>query len=142
MNSGRGFGVLNFPVCSRISHFPFQSVKLLDYAGFIPVIQVWIEMGSYPVPRDYRPIRGCLATGNFSLTIRSTDHILTMTTNSKEGFMAYKITDECIACGACEPECPVEAISPGDEIYVIDPDKCTDCGNCAEVCPVDAPKPE
>ncbi|MBN1355737.1 4Fe-4S binding protein [bacterium] len=55
--------------------------------------------------------------------------------------MAYVITEDCIACGACEPECPVEAITPGEDIYVIDPDKCTDCGNCAEVCPVDAPKP-
>ena len=35
--------------------------------------------------------------------------------------MAYKITDECISCGACEPECPNEAISEGDEIYIIDP---------------------
>jgi len=52
--------------------------------------------------------------------------------------MAYKITEECIACGACEPECPEGAISEGDEIYVIDPNLCTDCGSCAEVCPVDA----
>ncbi len=51
--------------------------------------------------------------------------------------MAYKITEECIACGACEPECPEEAISEGDPIYVIDPSKCTDCASCAEVCPVD-----
>ncbi|HHU63104.1 MAG TPA: 4Fe-4S binding protein [Clostridiales bacterium] len=56
--------------------------------------------------------------------------------------MAYKITDECISCGACEPECPMEAISAGDDIYVIDADKCTDCGACADVCPVDAPVPE
>ena len=56
--------------------------------------------------------------------------------------MAYKITDSCIACGACIGECPTEAISEGDTIYVIDPEKCIDCGNCAEVCPVDAPKPE
>jgi ferredoxin len=56
--------------------------------------------------------------------------------------MAYKITDECIACGACQPECPVEAISEGDDIYVIDPDLCIDCGACADVCPVDAPQPE
>ena len=42
--------------------------------------------------------------------------------------MAYKITDECISCGACEPECPNEAISEGDIIYVIDPDKCTGSG--------------
>ncbi|NLV76923.1 MAG: 4Fe-4S binding protein [Tissierellia bacterium] len=56
--------------------------------------------------------------------------------------MAYKITDACIACGACEAECPVEAISAGDDKYVIDPDECIDCGSCADVCPVDAPQPE
>jgi ferredoxin len=37
--------------------------------------------------------------------------------------MAYKITDECISCGACEPECPNQAISEGEKIYVIDPHK-------------------
>jgi len=52
--------------------------------------------------------------------------------------MPYVITDECIACGSCESECPVEAISEGDDKYVIDPDKCTDCGACVEVCPVEA----
>lgn len=51
--------------------------------------------------------------------------------------MAHKITDECIMCGACEPECPENAISEGEDVYVIDPELCTDCGNCAEVCPVD-----
>jgi ferredoxin len=57
--------------------------------------------------------------------------------------MAYKITDECISCGACEPECPNEAISEGETIYDIDPDKCTECvgshetPKCAEVCPID-----
>ncbi|HDR91004.1 MAG TPA: 4Fe-4S dicluster domain-containing protein [candidate division Zixibacteria bacterium] len=56
--------------------------------------------------------------------------------------MAYVISDDCIACGACEPECPVDAISEGDEIYVIDPELCTDCGLCAETCPVDAISPE
>ncbi len=56
--------------------------------------------------------------------------------------LAYYITDECIACGACEAECPVEAISAGDDKYVIDPDKCIECGACANVCPVDAPQPE
>jgi len=55
--------------------------------------------------------------------------------------LAYVIHDSCIACGACEAECPTEAISAGD-IYVIDPDKCIDCGACANVCPVDAPQPE
>ena len=57
--------------------------------------------------------------------------------------MAIIITDECINCGACEPECPNDAISPGDEIYEIDPDLCTECvghfetSQCVEVCPVD-----
>lgn len=51
--------------------------------------------------------------------------------------MAYKITDACIACGTCVPECPVDAISEGD-IYVIDPELCIDCGACADVCPVEA----
>lgn len=54
--------------------------------------------------------------------------------------MAYRISDECIACGVCEPECPVEAISAGD-IYVIDEDLCIDCGACTDVCPVDSPQP-
>ena len=51
--------------------------------------------------------------------------------------MAYKISEDCIACGTCIPECPVEAISEGD-IYVIDPDTCTDCGTCQLHCPVGA----
>ena len=57
--------------------------------------------------------------------------------------MALIITDECINCDVCEPECPNEAISAGDEIYVIDPNKCTECvghydePQCQQVCPVD-----
>lgn len=56
--------------------------------------------------------------------------------------MAYKISEECISCGACESECPTSAISEGDSIYVIDPDTCIDCGACNGVCPVDAPQAE
>lgn len=62
--------------------------------------------------------------------------------------MAYKITDDCISCGACEPECPNQAISEGETIYVIDPDRCTQCvgsfksSRCVETCPVDACKPD
>lgn len=53
--------------------------------------------------------------------------------------MSFKITDDCINCGACEPECPVSCISAGGDTYVIDADVCIDCGACAGVCPVDAP---
>ncbi|MDF2674200.1 MAG: ferredoxin [Clostridiales bacterium] len=55
--------------------------------------------------------------------------------------MAFKISDACIACGACAAECPVSCISEGD-IYVIDASACIDCGNCANVCPVGAPAQE
>ena len=56
--------------------------------------------------------------------------------------MALLITDECINCDVCEPECPNEAISMGTEIYEIDPHKCTECvghfdePQCVQVCPV------
>ena len=62
--------------------------------------------------------------------------------------MAIKITEECINCGACEPECPNEAISEGDEIYVIDPELCTECVGfydheaCQAVCPVECCLPD
>ena len=52
--------------------------------------------------------------------------------------MTYKITEDCVSCGACETECPVGAISEGDGIYVIDADACTDCGVCADSCPTEA----
>ncbi len=52
--------------------------------------------------------------------------------------MAYKITDECIQCGICVDECPTEAISEGEEAYVIDKNLCSDCGACADACPSEA----
>jgi len=52
--------------------------------------------------------------------------------------MAHVISDDCIMCGSCLDECPVDAISEGDPKYVIDPETCSDCGSCVEVCPVDA----
>jgi len=57
--------------------------------------------------------------------------------------MALMITDECINCDVCEPECPNGAIFQGEEIYVIDPNLCTECvghfntPQCQEVCPID-----
>jgi ferredoxin len=57
--------------------------------------------------------------------------------------VALKITDQCINCDVCEPECPNQAISMGPEIYVIDWRRCTECvghfekPQCVEVCPVD-----
>ena len=57
--------------------------------------------------------------------------------------MALMITDDCINCDVCEPECPNGAISQGEEIYVIDPNLCTECvghyntPQCQEVCPID-----
>lgn len=58
----------------------------------------------------------------------------------EEVVMAYVIGEDCTACGTCQPECPVSAISEGD-IYKIDPELCTDCGACAEVCPVECIAP-
>ena len=49
----------------------------------------------------------------------------------------YKVTDECIACGACADSCPVGAIAEGDPIYTIS-DECTDCAACVDTCPVAA----
>ena len=62
--------------------------------------------------------------------------------------MAYKITEDCISCGACESECPNAAIKEGDTTFVIDPTKCTECvgshdsSKCAETCPVNACVPD
>ena len=62
--------------------------------------------------------------------------------------MSTMITVECINCGACEPECPNEAISQGEDIFVIDPQLCTECVGfheqeaCAAVCPVDCCIPD
>ena len=52
--------------------------------------------------------------------------------------MAYKITDNCISCGACAGECPVSCITAGDSIYEINAAQCISCGACAAICPVSA----
>ena len=57
--------------------------------------------------------------------------------------MSLMINADCINCSACEPECPNEAISAGESVYVINPDLCTECvgahdaPKCVEICPVD-----
>ncbi len=62
--------------------------------------------------------------------------------------MAYKITEECISCGACEPECKNEAIVEAETIYIVEPDKCTECigyfdtPQCVDICPVDCCIPD
>ena len=56
--------------------------------------------------------------------------------------MAYKINGNCISCGACAANCPVDCITQGDEKYEINEDMCISCGTCAGVCPVDAPEEE
>ena len=59
--------------------------------------------------------------------------------------MSFTISDECISCGSCEAECPNEAISEGDDLFIIDASKCTECvgffdtQQCLDVCPVEAP---
>ena len=55
--------------------------------------------------------------------------------------MAYVINDECIGCGACAAECPVECIKEAGGKYEIDADACLECGACAGICPVAAPNP-
>ena len=52
--------------------------------------------------------------------------------------MAKFITDSCVSCGTCEGECPVGAISQGDDRYVVDADSCIDCGACEAACPTGA----
>ena len=58
--------------------------------------------------------------------------------------MANKITEDCSSCGACEPECPQQAISQGDDTYVIDAAKCDECASsggeaaCKAVCPTES----
>jgi ferredoxin len=52
--------------------------------------------------------------------------------------MAHVISSECISCGACESTCADEAITLGDDQFLIDAEKCTNCGACIDTCPVDA----
>lgn len=53
--------------------------------------------------------------------------------------MKYRISDACIGCGACEMNCPQQAIAMGDGKFEIDPEKCIGCGACAAICPMGAP---
>ena len=65
-----------------------------------------------------------------------------LTDQQEEIEMSLMINEECINCAACEPECPREAITAGDDLYLIDAAKCTECEEegesmCVTVCPVD-----
>jgi ferredoxin len=71
--------------------------------------------------------------GLFKTQIKKEDDIPRKEVNE----MAYVIGEECVACGTCAEECPIEAIEEGQP-YVINEEKCTDCGSCSEVCPVEA----
>jgi ferredoxin len=57
--------------------------------------------------------------------------------------MAYTVTEDCINCDACRPECPTESVSIGDDTYLIDPNTCVECVDffdtpkCVELCPID-----
>lgn len=52
--------------------------------------------------------------------------------------MAYKIGENCVGCGACAAQCPVNAIVEDGGVYKINPDACVGCGACAAQCPVNA----
>lgn len=69
----------------------------------------------------------------FDLCVKMKSQII-----KEETIMAYVIGDNCVACGACAADCPVEAISEGDGKFVIDADTCIECGACAGSCPVEA----
>ena len=62
--------------------------------------------------------------------------------------MALKINEECTACDVCREECPNDAITEGDPIYIIDPNLCTECAGahdepqCVSVCPMDCCIPD
>ena len=56
----------------------------------------------------------------------------------EENIMAYVISDDCVMCGACQAQCPADAISEGEGKYVINADACIDCGGCAAQCPAEA----
>jgi ferredoxin len=79
-----------------------------------------------------------LVFSKISLTFASSTVSNNSINNLIVKIMAYVISDDCISCGTCAGECPVEAISEGAEHYVIDADACTECGTCASVCPSEA----
>ena len=66
--------------------------------------------------------------------VKKIDKIL----NRRYIIMAYVISDDCVKCGSCAAQCPVEAISEGPDKYVIDADACLECGACAAQCPAEA----
>lgn len=52
----------------------------------------------------------------------------------------YEISEECVQCGSCAAVCPNDAISQGEDRYLINQELCTECGTCSSECPVEAIK--
>ncbi len=87
--------------------------------------------------RGHRRLRGSLSC-RCTFFIKISKTFIYYTPHIRRDNMVVKVDeDACIACGQCEPECPVEAITV-EEVAIIDEDTCIDCGNCIDVCPVDA----
>jgi len=76
----------------------------------------------------------------FSRLIFFTEYVIIIKKVNRRNIMAYFISSDCIACGACVSDCPTDAISEKGGKYEIDAEKCIDCGSCQGTCPVDAPQ--
>ena len=125
---------------------PYPNVEVMAFRGLLRNFVV--DLGGKVV------IRGLRAVSDFEYEFQMAGmnrqlmpdvETVFMTPSDQYQFvfgMALWITDECINCDVCEPECPNEAISMGEEIYEIDPRRCTECvghfdePQCVQVCPV------
>lgn len=118
---------------------------------FVTALIVWTFLSEYGTLRIRVPERGkshSLSNGRMKRVRKREyqacshyEYASGIQTIPRRSTMAHVITDECVACGACLPECPEDAIQEGDPIYTIDAAKCTDCGTCVEACPSEAIKP-
>ena len=93
------------------------------------IISTLYKLSKY-IPKNWYISKKICTFASSKLSIFSINNLI-------YSIMAYVIGDDCIACGTCQGECPVEAISEGEK-YSINPDLCTECGTCASVCPSEA----